>query len=77
MKLVKVHWLDSGQPEPRWQWLADYKMADIVHCVSVGYLVGKTKTAIALAPNIGNGGEQASGIIRIPRCAITKMKRLR
>lgn len=76
MRLVRVKWLDSAQPEARWQWLSDYKTPEVVHCVSVGWLIGKTKTAIALAPNIGDGGEQASGIIRIPRRCITSIKRL-
>jgi hypothetical protein len=72
-KLVKVEWEDSARPIAEWQWVADYKVPQTVLCISVGFLIAKTKHALSLAPNLGDIGReqiQASGIIRIPCSAI-------
>ncbi len=79
-RLVLVEWEDSAQPIPAWQWVADYGAPEIIRCVSVGYLIAETELAIAVAPNIGDVGReriQASGIIRIPRSAVSKIVDLR
>lgn len=73
--LLVVEWEDSAQPVSAWQWTEDYQEPEILKCVSVGYLIAKTKTAIALAPNLGDVTRekaQACGIIRIPQRAITR-----
>ena len=70
-----VEWEDSARPIESWQWVDDYQMPRIVNCISVGYLIAKTKQAIALAPNLGDIESeriQASGIIRIPNRSIRK-----
>ena len=75
-RLVRVDWEDSSQPVPAWQWVDDYVAPAIIRCVSVGYLIAETDQAIAVAPNIGDVGcerIQASGIIRIPRSAVSKI----
>lgn len=57
----------------------DYQMSETVPCVSVGFLIADTKSAIAIAPNLGDVGRdrtQASGIIRIPRSAVRSIRRL-
>lgn len=72
-RLVEVEWKDSARPISAWQWIEDYEIPEVVTCRSVGYLIANHKTAIALAPNLGDLGcerIQASGIIRIPRSAI-------
>jgi hypothetical protein len=71
-KLVQVEWEDSARPIPGWQWIESYEIPKIVDCVSVGFLIAETKNALALAPNLGDIGQelQASGIIRIPKSAI-------
>jgi hypothetical protein len=72
-KLVQVEWEDSARPISAWQWIDDYELPNIVRCVSVGFLIANTKSAIALAPNLGDTQQeriQACGIIRIPRSAI-------
>ena len=79
-RLVLVEWEDSAQPVPGWQWIADYAVPEIIKCVSVGYLIAETDQAIAVAPNIGDVGcerIQASGIIRIPRSAVSRIADLR
>jgi hypothetical protein len=78
-RLVKVEWEDSARPIAAWQWISDYELPQIVNCISVGFLIAETKQAVAIAPNLGDIGEddmQASGIIRIPRSAIKKLAAL-
>ena len=73
-KLLLVEWLDSVQPSPGWAFLSDCDDVEPVQCRSVGWVVGQTRTAIMLAPNVGNfDGEdpQGSGFIRIPMRAVT------
>ena len=77
--LVIVEWQDSSQPVGTWQWADDYAEPEIVVCKSVGYLIGDTETAVALAPNLGDVTRdriQASGIMRIPRKAVVRIDRL-
>lgn len=79
-KLVQVEWEDSVRPVSAWQWADEYEIPETVSCVSVGFLIAQTSTAIALAPNLGDALQervQASGIIRIPRSAVRKMRGLR
>jgi hypothetical protein len=77
--LVLVEWEDSQRPLAPWQWLDEYSMPDAVACLSVGFLIAKTKAALAIAPNLGDidqEREQACGIIRIPTSAIRKVIKL-
>src|SRR5207247_1868554 len=79
--LVLIEWLDSGQPVPGWQWLAELAPHRPHRCVSVGFLVQDDEHAKALAPNLGASAndeewDQASGIITIPAQAVTKIARL-
>jgi hypothetical protein len=74
--LMLVEWLDSAQPVSGWHFLESPPELEIVECVSVGWLVGQTEQVVMLAPNIGaseSGDAQASGFIRIPRMAVTRM----
>ena len=78
-QLVRVEWEDSARPVSAWEWVSDYQLPKAVVCISVGYLVAKTKRAIALAPNLGDLGReevQACGIMRIPRSAVRKVKKI-
>lgn len=75
-----VEWRDSAQPTSAWQWVTDYEIPEAVGCVSVGFLIAQTKDTIAVAANLGDMGQescQASGVIRIPRCAVTKLRKVR
>ena len=72
-QLMRVQWEDSARPVAEWQWTDDYEVPKIVTCISVGYLISKSRQALALAPNLGEVGRervQASGIIRIPQSAV-------
>lgn len=77
MKLVLIDWEDSRQPTSGWQWLEDFELGEVVRCKSVGWIVGKSKDAVALAQNIGDDFSQASGIIRIPTRCIVKTTTLK
>ena len=76
-KLVLVEWLDSARPIEAWQHLSDYEYKEAVQCVSVGFLIHDGEKVKALAPNMGDVDKeeniQASGIIHIPTCSITKI----
>jgi hypothetical protein len=77
--LVQVEWLDSRQPASAWQWADQCCSPEIVRCLSVGFLVGDTKEALAIAPNLGDVRQeriQASGIINIPRKTVVSVNRL-
>jgi len=79
--LVLIEWLDSGQPVPGWQWLAELAPHRPHRCVSVGFLVQDDKDTKVIAPNLGASGgnnewDQASGLITIPTPAVTKIERL-
>jgi hypothetical protein len=77
--LVLIEWEDSQRPLSPWQWVDEYSLPDAVRCLSVGFLIAKTKAAVALAPNLGDfecERVQACGIIRIPACAIQKITKL-
>lgn len=71
--LVAIEWEDSQRPLGAWQWVDEYQLPESVVCLSVGFLIAKTKEAIALAPNLGDLAQaraQASGIIMIPMSAV-------
>ena len=75
-RLVAVEWEDSQRPVPEWQWLDEFALPDAVRCISVGFLVAESDTAVALAANLGDVTQdraQGCGIIRIPRCAVLQM----
>ena len=78
-KLVLVEWDDSARPIADWQWVDDYVVPEVVRCLSIGWLITKTKTALALAPNLGDvqhPRQQASGIIRIPLASVLRITNL-
>ena len=79
--LVLIEWEDSAQPIPGWVYLSDFETKGAVHCASVGWLIHDGKKVKALAPNMGDLGDensaQASGIIRIPARCISKISKLK
>lgn len=76
-EFVLIEWLDSAQPEPAWRHLDNLPDLDVIHCVSVGWLAGESRGVKMIAPNIGDFDSgthaQASGFIRIPSAAVTRM----
>lgn len=75
--LVMVEWEDSVQPSPNWLHLSNFEKAPPLKCASVGWMIQSDRHTTALAPNMGaidNEQQiQASGVIRIPTRAITKI----
>lgn len=79
--LVLIEWVDSGQPIPGWQWLADVGQRLAHRCVSVGFLVQDDDQAKVLAPNLAASvadeeWDQASGLFTIPTVAVVNIQRL-
>ncbi len=68
-----VEWIDGTLPVSEWQFLEDLSTPEPVHCTSVGFLVHEDTEILVLAPNVGDTiPRQASGLIRIPMCSVTK-----
>lgn len=80
-KLVLIEWEDSCQPLPAWRHIADLPESRVIQCCSVGWLVSEANGVKMVAPNMGDidseDNLQASGIIRIPEAAITRMVELK
>jgi hypothetical protein len=71
-----VEWEDSARPISEWEWIENYELPETISCISVGYVIAETDSAIALAPNLGalqQPKAQGCGIIRIPRRSIIQM----
>ena len=75
-----VEWIDSARPISDWMFLEKKPSMEVIQCVSVGWSVGETDEVLMLAPNLGDiesgGSAQASGFIRIPKCAVTRRIKL-
>ena len=73
---ILVEWIDSARPISDWLFLENKPALEVIECVSVGWAVGETDEMLMLAPNLGDiesgGSAQASGFIRIPKCAVTR-----
>lgn len=78
--LVLIEWEDSSQPLSTWTHLDSLPEPKVIECVSVGWLVHDDESVKMLAPNMGDLDSkvnmQASGIIRIPAKAITRIVKL-
>ena len=75
--LVQIKWIDSNIASLGW---AGGKVVnEVTRCCSVGWIVAKSKMALSLTSTVGGGEEpqQRCGTITIPRCAITKITRLK
>lgn len=74
-RLVLIEWEDSTRPVPEWSWLANHTWEAVVKCRSVGWLVHDGADVKALAPNLGDEGDdmQVCGVIRIPARCITSI----
>ena len=71
MRLVLVEWLDSHYV-PGWHF--DDPLTAPKVCRSVGWLVYEGESAITIAANVADEGEQRSGEWTIPRVAIVRIE---
>ena len=70
IKLIKVTWEDSRNPAAGWRFLKGLETPGICLCVTVGYLVKKTKKKLVLAQSLTRDN-QVNGLTTIPRrCVI-------
>ena len=71
---VFIEWMDSAGPAG---WVDDEDWdADLLKCVSLGFLVGKTKDAYIVAchvVDIGGHSEKSHGPLAIPRATVKKL----
>lgn len=77
-KIVYVEWDDSAMIYG-WQGSADIQDAiKIAKCCTVGFLVGEDKNVLALSLNASVDGRTCpfGEIVSIPKCAITKRRKI-
>ena len=70
---VLVIWIDSAYHEAGWELIDEARALTPKRCISVGFLIRKTKKRLVLALSITEG--QAGGLLVIPRCAVLSVKR--
>lgn len=73
-RLVCVEWVDSAGVKERW--IGSDETINPTKCVTVGFVKDKTETAIVVCGSISDGG-QWGWPIAIPRCSITRMRRIK
>ena len=69
-KAVLVVWRDALQPGEHWRKTGDLPKPDPGTVVSVGFIVRKSKKAIALAQSLDEGAEHCLSVLVVPRSAI-------
>jgi hypothetical protein len=72
--LVLLEWEDSSQPVARWYQMDEINLATVVVSRTVGFLVRDDDQMKAVAHSVANG--LATGLIKIPSRAVTRMVRL-
>jgi len=80
-KLYLIEWIDSYSIEDRWEFIKDIQEPKSVICVSVGYIIKKTKENIMIAPHISDiknkNSYGARGCLVIPKLSIIKKHKLK
>jgi hypothetical protein len=77
MKLVLVEWQDSRHPSGIWEWLDECEEPKALKCLTVGWLLKKTKDVLLIAQSLGDvSGErtQFTGAMEIARRQIIRME---
>ena len=81
MKLVLVEWVDSQRRSANWTPVTEVAKPRRggLRCCSVGWVVHDTKDAVVLMPNITDDGDDMQCVhgLEIPKCSITRMRRLK
>jgi hypothetical protein len=74
----RIKWVDSHSPGGQVWVEADDICPDIMAMVSVGYVYAEDDDQVTLVSSYDTGpnGDQWSGVITIPKVAITERKRL-
>ncbi len=77
-KLVEIEWIDSSTGAG---WISTEDInVEPVQCVTVGFIIRETKTAVMVAASLGIWSgvvDQACDPITIPKVAITKRRNLK
>ncbi len=74
MEKVLVRWVDSRQPTPQWEYVEQIADQSVVVCETIGFVINKDNQKIVIAQNIGDNGNQVSGVMVIPVRSIEKIK---
>ena len=70
--LVEVTWHDAAG-ETGWETLYDAQQADIIVCVTLGYLIKKDRRRVVIASSIRDDGARVEHTTTIPRTWVVKI----
>lgn len=73
LRMVRVRWVDSAATSK--PWMADGETLAADKCVSIGYLVEKTKKKLLLAQS--RSSCEWGNPLAIPRVAVTSIRRVK
>ena len=73
-EIVFVEWLDSKGVTHEWEYLEEIESMKPDKCLSVGFLLEKTKEYLTIAQSVGQ--TQVIGRTTIPCCSIKRIKKL-
>jgi len=73
-EIVFVEWIDSKGITNQWEYLDEIEPMKPDKCLSVGFLLEKTKEYITIAQSLGQ--TQVIGRTAIPCCSIRSIKKL-
>ncbi len=74
-EIVLIKWEDSRVPKDKWEWVTDELRPKCTSCISVGFIVAESDSAILLSPTLGhedNGEMQMIGAITIAKRQISE-----
>jgi hypothetical protein len=73
LRRVEIEWWDSAGLDSKWESRRSTRVKPMA-CVSVGYIVRKTKRYLEVAPHLTK--YQKAGHFAIPRAAIRRMRKV-
>lgn len=73
--IVVIEWVDSSSAsDSGWRRLDEYD-PDVATCMTAGFLITETKSVVMVVTSVASTG-QVHSPISIPKCAITRRKRI-
>lgn len=77
LKLVRIDWHDARSLESGWKPIGKAKEMTLEQCVSVGFIVNETKTAITIVSSLTEKEGLCDGEVIIPKGWIVSQQELK
>ena len=74
IRIVEIEWVDSCSKDIVWEFKSDLESIVPLPCVSIGYLLEKTKTYITIAQTLS--GQAVARRFTIPIGCVKKIRRV-